>query len=109
MKIIDEKLLSQFRGPGVCECCRRYVTRREPHHLLCRGMGGGNRLDHPWNLIALCAAFSGGLDCHARHHNGDGASRAELLAKISRRERVEPQAIMDELRRLQRLPKGSKV
>lgn len=109
MKIINEKLLDEFRGHGVCELCRRWVFRREPHHWIARGMGGANRLDVRINLIALCAAFSGGMDCHARHHNGDGPSREKLLAIISRRERMEPQAIMDELRRLQRLPKGSKV
>lgn len=53
---VDEDCLDKFRSPGRCELCNAWVARRDPHHLMTRGAG---RVDHPWNLIALCRACHG--------------------------------------------------
>ena len=101
MKIIDPEFLAQFRGPGICEYCRRTVRNREPHHLFCRGMGGACQLDVMINLMALCATFSGGQHCHHRYHFGIIPKR-ELIAIVAHREGMTPEELEAEIRRLQR-------
>jgi hypothetical protein len=105
MRVVDEPLLSEFRGPGTCEWCGREVVRREPHHIYARGMGGGGRLDIRANLVALCAPFSGGDDCHDAAHDGR-ITKDELIAVVARREGVQPGAVRDEIFRLLRAPKA---
>jgi hypothetical protein len=107
MRVIDEPLLNEFRGPGVCEWCRRRVTRREPHHVYARGMGGGGRLDVRANLAALCAAFTGGDDCHDAAHAGR-ITKDELIAVVARREGIQPGAVRDENFRHLRAPKADR-
>lgn len=102
MKIVNEELLNRFRGPGVCEWCKRRVSAREPHHVFTKGFGGARRLDVPINLIALCATFSGGLNCHDQFHTGQ-ILREDLLAIVAKRERTTQQAIQEEIWRLRRL------
>jgi hypothetical protein len=105
VKVIDEQLLADFRGPGTCEWCGRQVVRREPHHIYARGMGGGGRLDVRVNLVALCAPFSGGDDCHDAAHDGR-ITKDDLLPVVAGREGTSPGAIRDEIFRLLRAPKG---
>lgn len=53
--IINELLLQTFRDFPRCEWCG--VEGRgtlQPHHVICRGMGSGSRLDIPENLFAVC-------------------------------------------------------
>lgn len=101
MKIIDEATLDLFRGPGLCEVCGKLVISREPHHLYCRGIGSGGRLDIRINLIALCAVFSGGDNCHARAHRGE-IKRESLLEIVARREGTTSSSIEEEVWRLRR-------
>jgi hypothetical protein len=98
--IKDEPLLATFRGRR-CEWCGK--GRSEPHHVFSRGAG---RLDVRINLIALCAAFTGGDNCHASVHAGV-ITRSDLLAEVARREATTPEAIVAEIHRLRQLPKGS--
>lgn len=97
----NNKILAEFRGPGICSWCQRWVSRREPHHLWRRGCGGGSQLDIRINLVALCATFCGGLHCHALAHSGH-ILRCDLLAVVAAREgrlQGEIEAEIKELRR----------
>lgn len=104
MIIKNKKLLAEFRGPGFCELCRAWCQAREPHHILCRGHGGGNRLDVRLNLISLGSAYD--CNCHGRYHDGH-IPRCRILAVVCRREDVLPEFLLDELYRLRRAPKGT--
>lgn len=104
MRIVDDEALSRFRGPGRCEYCGQMVSNREPHHLQARGIGSGSRLDITENLMALCATFAGGENCHDKAHWG-AIPRAELLEIVARRERKTVQAIQAKVWRLLRKPK----
>lgn len=99
MTIVDDSLLDEFRGTIACGWCRRVSQGRlDPHHLFGRGHGGGSRLDHRWNLIALCRA------CHNDVHAGH-IRRADLLAMVAVREGVLQDQIEAEIYRLLRTAK----
>jgi hypothetical protein len=99
MTIIDEELLDQFRRKTRCEYCKQHSRSGcDPHHYKAKGMGGGKRLDHPWNMIALCRA------CHSAVHDGN-IPRCSLLLIIATREGAAQDAIEMELNRLIRLPR----
>ena len=80
MIVIDEKLLASFRGPGICEWCKRYAGHRHAAHVRPRQMGGGSRLDVRINLISLC------WFCHLAQHEGREPTRADLEAVVAARE-----------------------
>jgi hypothetical protein len=80
MRIVDEKLLDQFRAAGPCSWCREHCQRREPHHIHTRGIGGGGRLDVAINLVSLC------LRCHRSHHDGNEPLTCDLKAIVAARE-----------------------
>lgn len=84
MKIINNKLLATFRQTPACEICHDRA-RCQPHHIICRGAGGGRRLDVRINLVAVC------VFCHARLHGGSGGQVLrveELLTLVAHRERI---------------------
>jgi hypothetical protein len=95
MILVDENLLYRFRGPGKCEWCDKHHQARHPHHLLARGMGGGGRLDHRLNLIALCPV------CHNEVHCGV-IMRCDLLAKVAVREGILQREILNKLYEIRR-------
>lgn len=100
MRIINEALLDTFRRKEACEYCKtRTQSGLDPHHYLAKGMGSGRRIDHPWNLLAVCRA------CHQLIHQGQIA-RCDLLAVIATREKTTQDAIELELHRLVRLPRA---
>lgn len=109
MTITDEKVLASMRGPGPCLWCKMQCARREVHHLVCKGMGGGSRLDVPWALASLCDHF--GASCHRRYHDGN-LDNAEVRAAdrmrelVARREGTTPEAITEAIYCLLRTPKG---
>lgn len=103
MKVIDEELLKTCRTSGLCEYCGKSCRSREPHHLFCRGIGGGGRLDIPINLLALGAAFE--CPCHRLFHAGK-ISRLQMLEKIAEREGRTADDIEAEIRLISRTPKG---
>src|ERR1700722_12838836 len=72
VKVINEPLLSSMRVPGLCESCRELCMRREPHHILTRGMGGASRMDVRINLVSLCPP------CHRAHHDGNDPLTCDL-------------------------------
>ncbi len=98
MRIVDETVLDEFRGPGKCEWCGFRCYALHPHHLWARGMGGGGRLDVRINLIGLCWV------CHSDVHHGD-ISRQDLLAVVAAREGKLQSEIEEEIWRLRRTPK----
>lgn len=60
------------------------------------------RLDVRINLVALCAAFSGGANCHYSAHYSGKPSRAELLEVVALREGRTVESIVDEMNELRR-------
>lgn len=97
MQIIDNDLLFAFRLRGICEWCKRKCLCDPHHYWYRRGMGGGSRLDHPWNLVSLCRS------CHDDHHAGHRPLRIDLLAIVAAREGVTQDEITQELLRLRNL------
>ncbi len=80
MRIVDEKLLHEFRMKERCEWCGKQVFRCEPHHVYTRGIGGGGRLDVRINLVALCPRD------HRSHHDGNEPLTIDLKAIVAARE-----------------------
>lgn len=111
--IIDRpKWRARWRGPGVCELCGLVVTTRECFHILAKGQGGGACLDVVINCLSSCAPFSGGKDCHTRHHNGsllyagNKCRTDELLTIVAHREGISLDVdLLWVLWWMQRLPK----
>lgn len=102
MKIIDEKLLKQYRTPGNCEYCNRYCPSREGHHVTCRGMGGGRRLDIDINLLALGSYPY--CNCHMDYHEGH-IDKFSMEAKLAERRGLMQDDIRAVIRALLSLPK----
>lgn len=85
--IIDEKLLKEFRKPGACEWCGRWSDPRQPHHIIKRGQGGGNRMDLRLNLISFGHQYC--CDCHdcAEYRvPGQDIMPNDCFAKVAARE-----------------------
>ena len=108
MRFISEGTLKRYRGPGICEWCRKRSSRREPHHVFHRGMSSGNRLDISVNLVSLCATFTGGDNCHARVHNGE-IMRIDLLAVVAARENTQQDRIESVVHFLLKLDKHASL
>lgn len=104
MIVKDEKTLDLFRGPGKCELCGKVCKVREPHHIFCRGLGGGNRLDIACNLLALGSTKRFECECHSRVDTKAGRERC--LQIVAKRERCEPSDVEAAVKFLQRFPKG---
>ena len=94
MRIVNEDLLAEFRRYQSCEWCGKRCWP-DPHHVFCRGMGGGSRLDIRINLLALCR------ECHSQVHGGE-IRRIDLLMVVAGRENVQIDAIVEEIWRLRR-------
>ena len=101
MKVVCEKTLAVFREAGRCELCGRPCNRCYPHHVLCRGMGGGARLDVPLNLVAVCE------DCHGAIHAG-GISQKKVIEAVAYRERTPEELILPALHAMVRITKEGK-
>ena len=106
MKIDNPELRESYRGQ-ICEWCRSAVAT-DAAHLIHGGMGGKKPIDLRINLAGLCRT------CHTRHHAANSGNRLhpnflDLLKLISRRERVEPETIIERIRLIQRLPKHSEI
>lgn len=104
VRLIDADLVNAVRAAarGRCELCGRPCRSLEVHHLIPRGIGGGKRLDHPLNLIALGGPWD--CACHHKAENGKIA-RDELVKRIAQREKVAPEMVLPRLWALIRLPK----
>lgn len=96
--IEDEGLLASFRGKSCCEQCGTWQGHREPHHLWKRQMGGGARIDLPFNLISLCAGF-GSNWCHRKAEDGH-ITKDALLAIVAAREGMQVETITEAMNRL---------
>lgn len=81
MTIKDEAVLDRFRQADRCEWCGCGTGgNADPHHVMAKGMGGGNRLDHDLNIVSLCRR------CHTAHHAGNGPTQEQLFEVIAKRE-----------------------
>jgi hypothetical protein len=103
MIIKDEKLLASFRRKKNCEWCGRSCPDGcDPHHAIVkRGLGGGSRLDHKLNLVALDRS------CHNDVHAGV-LTKYDMAAIIAQREGVTQDFVFSECERLRRLDKFGK-
>jgi hypothetical protein len=93
----DEEALAQCRSRNKCEWCGVKTPRGcDPHHYYFRkGFGGWGRIDHAYNLIALCR------QCHEDAHFGH-ITRHDFLALVAAREGVLQGEIETYLRYLRR-------
>lgn len=97
MRILDPDMLDRFRSAWRCEWCGRYMpTGCDPAHLFSRGAGGP---DAAINLASLCRW------CHRSSHDGNEPTREQLLRIVAAREGTTPEAIVEEVHRLRRMPK----
>lgn len=97
MNQLDPALLASIRRRSRCEWCGTPTPRgATPHHLWRKGTGGGQQLDHPWNLVALC------MQCHEGAHLGH-ITRSDLLALVAAREGQFQNDVEAEIRRLRRM------
>ena len=104
MKIVNREVLRQFSEKTRCEMCGRLCPQGcDAAHVFSRGAG---RLDISINLIALCRGFdkNGWVSCHQDHHSGK-LTQYDLLAIVSRREKVLQDAIIEVVYFLRALPK----
>ena len=90
MKIVNEKLLSSFRGVQRCWWCGLPKVC-QAHHLVTKGLGGARRADVRLNLAALC------IECHTAHHNGARPLTADLIAVVAARNDETIDAVVDAL------------
>lgn len=84
MILKDERCLKNFRGLRTCAWCGRW-RQCDAAHLRRRGLGGGTRIDHPWNVCSLCSGMFG---CHAAHHRDEQPLLCDLEAIVAAREGV---------------------
>ena len=110
MKIVNEPLLKLFRQKPHCEICgRRSDGWLDPHHIHAKGMGAGHRMDHRFNLLAVCRC------CHNKIHmanltiDGRAATKEDLLFIVAQREGVAQESIEMVLHLIQRLPKDASL
>lgn len=95
MKVINKKLLADFRAKARCEWC----GKRGPVdacHIFGKAAG---RVDIQENLIAL-DRFCHSLSHNANKGNGARPTRVDLLLIVSRRENTTPEAIEAKVMRL---------
>ena len=104
MKILNARLLKEFRMPGYCELCGFYFAKRQPHHLWRRTPELSIRI----NLIALGGILKlpDGRErflcrCHRKIH--DGVISAErVLAIVALRERCTAEEIEEVMQSMRR-------
>jgi hypothetical protein len=82
VKIVNEKLLAEYRGIRPCWWCG-LLKLCQAHHLVTKGMGGSRRADVPLNLAALC------WEDHQAHHDGNNPTTADLIAVVAARNDVQ--------------------
>lgn len=104
VRIVNEELLEYFRTQK-CELCGSFMSRRITcHHVYCRGMGGGSRLDVVLNLVSLC--MDGGNGCHEKIQVGGKAAQIQCWELVAKREGLESwEVARDAVWRLLRSPK----
>ncbi len=108
MIIRNRKALERARCAGPCEYCGLWHERREPHHLLSRGHGGGTRLDIQQNLMSLCPFWKGN-DCH-RLKGDDPRCAPEMFRIVAIREGfLDGDTLKWWLNGILALPKGSRM
>lgn len=102
MTIIDEPLLRSFREQPYCAYCGRQPQRGtllDAHHVfLKRGIGGGSRIDHQLNLIALCRFCHESAEAHAEVNR-------DIQRVVAQREKMTCEQIVDKLYEILRTPK----
>ena len=73
--LVDEAALERVRK-FPCDLCGSTHRPRDAHHIKLRGMGAGQRFDHPYNLLSLCNWV-----CHVRVDNYTRDFQFKLAAK----------------------------
>lgn len=93
MRIDDNKFLDRYRKPGLCELCGKPCWKREPHHVIAKGMGGGRQLDCRFNIISLGSSPAFQCQCHDRIDRAGGRERCWSVIAI--REQTSPEIIKE--------------
>lgn len=110
MRIEDEAVLREMRGPGRCEWCGAYGPHREAAHILARGLGSGSRLDIPLNLVSLgiggWVGYAAVCVCHNDSHNGKRPTTEDLLTISGKKVGATWQEVRAVLWMLKRIPKS---
>lgn len=110
MRIEDEAVLREMRGPGCCEWCGAYGPHREAAHILASGLGGGHRLDIPLNLVSLgiggWVGYAAVCVCHNDSHNGKRPTTEDLLTISGKKVGATGEEVKAVLWMLKRLPKS---
>jgi hypothetical protein len=102
LKVVDLPLIGELGRAKACGWCGEAL--RHPahvHHI--HGKGAG-RVDVRGNLIPLGGPWD--CNCHGMIHDGNGPTRAQLLAATAARDGSTADAIEAEVYRLRRTPKG---
>lgn len=103
MLVIDKEVLDRFRRLDRCEYCgKRGRGYLHPHHLFCRGAGGGSRIDLRRSLMGLCHI------CHRLFHDGH-IPRRDLMEVVAAREGMTVDALQEYIWRVLRAPKDSLI
>ena len=98
MRVVDEALLDYLRGLPCAFCGARAPS--QVHHIGCRGMGGGSRLDKVLACLPVCWL------CHGKYQ----ADRKACFAKVAEREGLESGDVAQEaVWRLLRTPKEKRA
>lgn len=103
----DEELLAELRRPGPCWWCGHMFSRRDPHHVEPKGIGGGKRLDVPLNLFPMGPSGPGGCLCHQLAQENK-ITRESIEAVLASRLGLLQGQIRAAVHRLLRAPKGCK-
>lgn len=98
VRVINDKLLREFRMMGVCAWCNRRFPEVDPAHIYSRGAG---RVDIRCNIVNLCRK------CHttsgtANEGNGQHPNRQDLLEISAKREGMTPDEITETVFRIRR-------
>lgn len=98
----DEELLRHLRkNTARCEWCgEKFGRLRQPtvHHIECKGLGGGARLDKILNLMVVCW-----IPCHHYIQTGGTEAKKRCLETVALREGLEgPEQVQEALWRLLR-------
>ena len=93
--ILSPETLARFRRPGPCAGCKVWCPVRVPHHIIPRGLGGGNQLDHPFNLLSV----GWWCPCHRLMQEGK-ISQEEQWALVAERECVSVRRVLEVIRGL---------
>lgn len=92
--IVDDAALQLIRSLNRCEVCNQRGMV-DAHHVLHRGHGGGQRIDHSYNLLAICRLCHTKLEVAQLSFCGRKVTIIDQYGFIGSRERLPPSDIQE--------------